>query len=781
MSVDVAGADDTGSRRTSGFVEGFRLLARVRRLSAPLLAEQDRWFLWIPVLFGSGILIYFALPAEPPLLASAMPVPAALMLALVWRRGIAAIIVTACALAVSLGFFAAKLRSDWVAAPILERPLSGVEVEGFVENVEPRPGSGQRLTLRVTKLGRLAAEQKPHRVRIRTSRALPGLQPGDAIRIRAALAPPAKPTTPGGYDFARAAWFSSIGAVGYAVARPQLVDDAGPAPWSLQTVAAINRFRQSIDARISAAVPGETGAIASALLTGERGGISAATNNAFRDSGLIHILSISGLHMVIMAGAVFVSVRFCLALMSGLALRYPIKKWAALAAIIGAFGYLLISGQSYPTVRAWITTSIVFSAILMDRPAIALRNIALAALAVMALVPESVFDAGFQMSFAAVVALVSVYEFIRDRADQRQGAPTRQRHSLLTGLLFFGGIILTTLVASAAVAPFSAYHFHQSQQYAILANLIAIPICNILVMPAALASLVAMPFGLESIPLWFMAKGIEGMVWCAYAVAALPGAVGVIPAFSSTAFALMIFGGLWLCLWRGRWRLLGIVSIAAGLAMSPFMTRPDVLIGNDARLVAVRGADGRLSALAGPGSRYELERWLERDGDSRTARQAGAGSAFRCDATGCTTTVKERRVSFARHPAALADDCRKADILVITFPKPAGCQPRGPVIDFFTARDEGTHAIEITGEDIRVVTVAAMRGDRPWSRRPAERRALAAARAQTQSRLRTFASPFRLMGAERMRAEYEDDEARIGDYDADNDASGAPGDDASNQ
>ena len=403
-----------------------------------------------------------------------------------------------------------------------------------------------------------------------------------------------------------------------------------------------------------------------------------------------------------------------------------------------------------------------FSAILLDRPAIALRNIALAALAVMALVPESVFDAGFQMSFAAVVALVAVYEFIRDRTDEQRGAPTRHRHSLLTGLLFFGGIILTTLVASAAVAPFSAYHFHQSQQYAILANLIAIPICNILVMPAALASLMAMPFGLEAIPLWVMAKGIEGMVWCAYAVAALPGAVGVIPAFSSTAFALMIFGGLWLCLWRGRWRLLGVGSIAAGLALAPFMPRPDVLVGNDARLVAVRGPDGRLSAIAGSGSRYELERWLERDGDARNARQAGAADAFRCDAAGCTAIVKERRVSYARHPAALADDCGKADILVITFPKPVGCEPRGPTIDFFTARDEGTHAIEIAGKDIRVVTVAAMRGDRPWARRPADRRARAAARAQSATRLRAFASPFGLAGTERMRAEYEDDDGYIG-------------------
>jgi competence protein ComEC len=763
LSVEAAGTDAAGSGRiiASAVVET-RAGRLLHALLAPLVAEQDRWFLWVPVLFAIGIIAYFWLPAEPALLAALMPLPLALVLTAAWRRGLLAIIVSGCVLAISLGFVAAKLRTTLIGTPVLERQMYGAEVAGYVEKMEPRPGRGQRLTIRVTSLGRLSSDLMPYRVRVRTLTTLPGLQAGDAVRLKATLAPPALPAQPGDYDFARAAWFSAIGAVGYSISPTRRDPDAAPPPWSLSAFAAIGRLRQAIDARITAALPGERGAIASALLTGERGAITDATNDAFRDSGLIHILSISGLHMVIMAGAVFVSVRLLLAAFPALALRFSIKKWAAATAILGAFGYLMISGSSYPTVRAWITVTIVLSAVLLDRPAIALRNVALAALFVMVLVPESVFDAGFQMSFAAVVALVATYELVRERSERRRAEQAASIGPVLAALMFFGGIILTTLVASAAVAPFSAYHFHKSQQFAIIANLIAIPICNIIVMPAALASLVAMPLGLEFIPLWIMGLGIDGMVWCAYAVAQLPGAVGWIPAFPDLAFGLMVMGGLWLCLWRRRWRLLGLGAIAAGLALTPVMSWPDAFVGDDGRLVAVRGPDQKLTAIRGPGSRFELERWLESEGDSRTARQAASGSGFRCDSVGCTATVKGKTIAVARHPAALIDDCSQADVLVIGFPKPPNCQPSGPVIDFFMVRDKGTHVISIVDDTVHVTSVADLRGDRPWSRRVGPIRRTSTAAVEIENRIGTFAAPMDLTEAPRdIRPEIEDDDGPL--------------------
>jgi competence protein ComEC len=479
----------------------------------------------------------------------------------------------------------------------------------------------------------------------------------------------------------------------------------------------VARVRQAIGRRVVAALPGETGAIANALITGERGGITEATNQAFRDSGLFHILSISGLHMVIMAGAVFLSIRLALAAIPSIALRYPIKKWAAAGAMLGALGYLLISGSAVATLRSYIMISIMFLAVMLDRPALALRNVALAALLILVVWPESLLDPGFQMSFAAVVALVSAYEWLRLHDDARGGG--QRRGVLGRAMLFFGGIVVSTLVAGFAVAPFGVYHFHNTQQFAILANLLAIPACNLIVMPAGLAALVAMPFGLEAVPLWLMGLGVEAMVWCAHAVARLPGAVGRVPAIPTSAFALMVAGGLWWALWSTRWRLLGAAPIALGLMLAPMGQRFDVLIGRGADLVAVRGADGRLSALAGRGSSFELARWLEHDGDGRPPAEAGKAQAFRCDRQGCMALVKGFRIAVAESAAALRDDCGVVSILILKFPKPSGCRSQGPVIDVDDIEARGAHALTIEDGRIRVATVADTRGDRPWSARSA--------------------------------------------------------------
>ena len=730
-----AGAWPFGARRSApvGAAAG-RLLAGVAR---QLEAEQERWFLWLPVLFGAGIALYFALPVEPLTLVAPMPAVAALALHLAGPRarlgGGLGGLVTAALLAVALGIAAAKLRTEVVRAPVFQSQPQGqpfqsqpqahnpdkprpLDVYGQVEQVEPRAaGKGQRLTIRVTALEKHQAGAWPLRVRIVTRAETAGLKPGDAVRVKATLNPPPGPTLPGDYDFARAAWFKGLGAVGYAGAAAE-IDPHAPAPTLAQRAgAAIARVRQAIGQRILAALPGETGAIANALITGERGGISEETNQAFRDSGLFHILSISGLHMVIVAGAVFVCIRVTLAAIPAVALTYPIKKWAATGAMLGAFGYLLISGAEFATVRSYIMISIMFLAVLLDRPAIALRNVALAALAILVLWPESLLDAGFQMSFAAVVALVATYEALRLRAVERDG-PAR-RGWLATGAAFLGGILTTTLIASIAVAPFGIYHFHNTQAFAMLANLLAIPLCNFVVMPAALAVLLAMPFGLEAVPLWVMGLGIDGMVWCARVVSALPGAVGRVPAIPTSAFALIVAGGLWCALWSTRWRLLGAVPIALGLMLAPTGQRPDVLIGRGASLVAVRGADGRLSALAGRGSSYELARWLQHDGDGRSPAEAAKASAFRCDRLGCVAHVKGLRLAVARSEAGLRDDCTLAAILIVPFPRPPRCRPARAAIDSDDLAARGAHALTVENGNVRVHTVAAARGLRPWSTR----------------------------------------------------------------
>jgi competence protein ComEC len=683
-----------------------------------LEAEQERWFLWLPVLFGAGIALYFSLPVEPSVPAALLPVGAALALRVAGRRRGTGALLGAALLGLACGVAAAKLRTEAVRAPVLQRQIGPVEVQGFVELVEPRPVSGQRLTIRVASIDTLEARQWPLRVRVRAATANAELRPGDAVRIRATLTPPPWPSLPGDYDFARAAWFQGLGAVGFAAGSALRADiDTDAAPLDLRAKALVERVRQAIGRRIVAALPGETGAIANALITGERGGIPETTNQAFRASGLFHILSISGLHMVIMAGAVFFLIRLSLAAIPAIALRYPIKKWAAVGAMLGALAYLLISGAAFATVRSYIMISIMFLAVLLDRPAVALRNVALAALAILLVWPESLFDPGFQMSFAAVVALVSAYEWLRtrheDRPEERQG---RVRHGAFGQVLgFLGGIATSTLVAGLAVAPFGIYHFHNTQQYAILANLLAIPICNLLVMPAGLAALIAMPFGLEATPLSLMGVGIDAMTWCAATVAALPGAVGRLPAIPAYAFVAMVAGGLWCTLWATRWRLLGIIPIALGLMLAPTGRRPDVLVGRAADLVAVRGQDGALSALAGRGSTFELARWLEHDGDGRAPTEAGKARAFRCDAEGCIAPVQGLTVAVPSIASALRDDCAGAAILVLKVERPRGCTSPAAIIDARDIAQRGAHALYIEDGRVRIETVAAQRGVRPWS------------------------------------------------------------------
>jgi competence protein ComEC len=711
VRVRGAGPWPFGARRgaPAGTAAG-RLIAAVAR---QLEAEQDRWFLWLPVLFGGGIALYFALRAEPPALVALMPAVAALALHLAGPRTGLGGLTTVALLALTLGIGAAKLRTEAVRAPVLQAQVGPIDIYGHLELIEPRAGKGQRLTIRVTAMEKHEAHAWPARVRVRAVAENKALKPGDAVRLRATLNPPPGPSLPGDHDFARAAWFQGLGAVGYAIAAAEIDANARAPPLTLRLAAAVAQVRQAIGQRILAALPGETGAIANALVTGERGGISEATNQAFRDSGLFHVLSISGLHMVIMAGAVFFSLRLGLAAIPSIALRCPIKKWAAAAAMLGALGYLLISGAAFATVRSYIMISIMFLAVLLDRPAIALRNVALAALAILLLWPESLFDAGFQMSFAAVVALVSAYEWLRLRDAERQG-PGR-RGLVANALLFLGGIVTSTLVAGLAVAPFGIYHFHNTQQFAMLANVLAIPICNLVVMPAALLALATMPFGLEAAPLRLMGLGIEAMVWCAHTVSSLPGAVGRVPAIPTHAFGLMVAGGLWCALWGTRWRLLGVAPIALGLMLATTAPRPDVLVGRGAALVAVRGADGKLSALARRGSAFELARWLEHDGDGRPPAEVGKAQAFRCDRLSCTAEVKGLRLAVTGSAAALRDDCALAAILVLRFPKPRGCRPAAGLIDRDQVISRGAHALTIENGKVRIETVADARGDRPWA------------------------------------------------------------------
>jgi competence protein ComEC len=412
--------------------------------------------------------------------------------------------------------------------------------------------------------------------------------------------------------------------------------------------------------------------------------------------------------------------RALLALFPGIALTQPIKKWAALAALGGAAFYLVISGGAAATTRAFIMLSMMLIAILFDRPALSMRAVALAATIILLAAPESLIEPGFQMSFAAVASLVAVAEWEQASAARRAEYGSVRFASLRR---YLRGIATTSFVGSVATMPFAAFHFDRATHYAVLGNLGAMPIMGFVTMPAAAISVILMPFGLDAWPLHVMGWGIDAMLAVGRWVSHLPGAVSVVAALPVGALVLISFGGLWLVLWRARWRWFGLIAVAAGITMVLLTRPPDILVSRDSETIAVRTSDGRLALLRSPSDSYSATDWLKRDGDSRLPQNAIAGTSdgVRCDALGCIAHASSGlTIAAPLRPDALADDCSFADVVISAVPTRHACAGPKLVIDRFDVARGGATAIWLAGK-ITVVTVRDARGDRPWSPSPRRR------------------------------------------------------------
>ena len=676
-------------------------------LPAAIAAERDRWVLWLPVGFGLGIAAYFSLPAEPetwPLAASAAILVAAVILR---RRPYGAVLIGLAALAA--GFSLAQLRTLTVAAPVLERRIGPATVTGTIESVSLHRRGMRRVTVLEPRISRLPGEETPRRIRISLRTDDPALEPGRVISVRAILQPPLAPVIPGGFDFARRAWHRQLGGIGFAVSRPTIAPARDPPGLR----ARINRMRQAIVQRISNALPGEEGAIAAALTTGERGAIPERVLVAMRDAGLAHLLAISGLHFSLVAALLFGGLRAALAAVPLVALRYPIKKWAAAGALAGALVYLLISGASIPTQRAFLMLSVVLLAVMLDRAAISMRLVAVAAAAVLLIAPESLLGASFQMSFAAVVALVAFYEAVSNRLAGLRGGGGFPRRVALYAL----GVGLTTLVAGLATGPYAIYHFNRFAVFGVVANIIAVPITGLWIMPCAIVAFLLMPFGLEFLALEAMGWGIAAVVAVAETVSSWPSAVLLVPSMPVAFLALATAGGLWLCLWRGRFRALGLLAIAAAALTGLRERPPDILAGLDAGAFAVRMDDGL--AIAPGTRRFTREYWLRNAGFAEPADwpvgRAGRESPLTCDGIGCILRRGSDTVAIVLDRAALAEDCHAASVVIAAVSvSRRRCRSPGTLIDLRQRRREGAFAIWLEPDGPRILSARDVRGERPW-------------------------------------------------------------------
>jgi competence protein ComEC len=664
------------------------------------VTERHRWPLWLPVALGTGSGLYFACPFEPSLLAglaAATLVAATGFLAIrshgIWARAGLALLA-----ALALGFAAAKLRETRVAAPVLARPLV-THLTGRVAALD-WGRDGLRAVIADVRSGRLP--DPPARLRVLVRKGGDDLRVGQGIGLTAKLMPPPGPTAPGDNDFGRAAFFARIGATGFAYGAPEIVPLAHPPSGAGELPDWVEGMRADLTKRIRAQLPGSTGAIASAIITGERGGIDAEDEAALRDAGLAHVLAIAGLHMALVGAGLFWLVRALLAAVPSLALAYPIKKWAAVAALAGASFYVVISGASSSATRAFVMLAMMLLAILLDRPALSMRSLALAASLLLLARPEAITEPGFQMSFAAVGSLIAVAEW-------EQGRARLVPHSWLYRHL--RGIALTSLVASFATLPFAMFYFGRATHYAVAGNLLAMPVMGLVVMPSAGAGVAMMPFGLEHMPLQAMGWGIGIMLALGRLVSGAPGAVTVTPAFPLSGLVLIALGGLWLLIWRRRWRWWGLLPILAGSVLALTAPRPDLLIAPDAHTIALRGSDGLLHFPRPPKDRYAASRWLLRDGDRRQWRDAVGAPFTHCDDLGCVSRRDGLLLAMPWRPEALSDDCARADIVVSAAPV-TSCESPRLALGAHEIAAAGGYAIALF--PLRATGVNQWRGARPW-------------------------------------------------------------------
>lgn len=680
-----------------------------------LPGQRGHLFPWAPVAMACGIALYFGLRAEPPvwLLWSA----AAVSLAGLGQRRAGPCLgpLLAGVALVSLGFALAGGRAHQVAGPVLDFRYYGA-VEGRIVAIDRSASDAVRLTLDRVVLERMAPAETPARVRVSMHGRQDWLtpEPGATVILTGHLSPPGGAVEPGGFDFRRHSWFLGLGAVGYTRNPVLLLEPPGAG-------LPVAKIRMWLSARVQAALPGETGAFAAAIMTGDRAGMGQDTLQALRDSNLAHLLAISGLHMGLLAGFVFAALRLGLLVHPVSRHRWPVKKLAAAGALLAAAGYLALSGGNVATERAFLMAAAALCATMLDRRAISLRSVAIAALVVLALRPEALLGPGFQMSFAATTALVAVFE----RFSQIQ-----RRRRMPKWLAPVVSVVVSSAVAGAATGPVGMAHFNQMAQYGLLANLISVPVMGVLVVPMAVVAALLMPFGLDGLALAAMALGLDWILGVARMVAGWQGATRPVVAPMPWALPLIALGGLVLCLWRGRARIAGLAPMAAGALLWVQSERPAVLIADSGTLVGVMTDAGRgLSRDRGSG--FIAGTWLENDGrggtqDSAAALWPGARADRLAVAQVADLTILHVQ---GKRAAAQLDGCGAAQVVVSStdLALRGGCR----VFDPARLRDSGSVAIWPGAEGPRIVTDAERSGQRLWSPARRNRTPRTVARADT--------------------------------------------------
>lgn len=653
--------------------------------------QSGRLFLWLPVALGVGITGYFALrfePSSPQLLRWGAGVGLLIALALWLRIRPLAFWITASA----LGFALAVIEAHSIAAPKLSYRYYG-PVEGRIVAIDRSARERPRVTLDQVRLARIPLRKMPHRVRISLhfETSYVTLRPGQRVVLTAHLSPPSGPVEPGGFDFERHAWFQGLGAVGYS--RTPLLEIAPPKASGFALH--LTGLRQKIAQAIHQRLPGSDGAFAAAILVGDRSTIEQSDLDALRAANLAHLLAISGLHMGLLTGFVFTVVQLMFATSPRLALRLPVRRIAAAVAILTAIGYLAISGASIATQRAFLMALVIFVAVFLERRAITLRAVALAATLLLVLRPHGLNEAGFQMSFAATIGLVAVFSALRDKTWSRGGSGRIGR-----AWGWFLGLLISSFVAGAATAPFSAFHFNQISHFGLLANLLSVPVMGFVIMPAAVVATLLAPLGIDGIAWPIVGAGIRWILLIAHWVAGFEQATRAIVKPENWVFGFGCAGLIWLVLWQGWLKILSLPVLIIAVVSWAGTKRPDILITDDGRFLGLQSDRGRaLSRAKGHG--FAASSWLENDGDARDQETAAADF----------TWPEDIRLSTKKDAPM---ECEGASLLILPARK-TGSVPDCLVLNEPFFRREGSVAIWRTPQGMILRTARGYSGNRVWS------------------------------------------------------------------
>jgi competence protein ComEC len=667
------------------------------RLENWLDRERDQLPLWLPVGIGVGVAFwqFFGASGWPGLALFCASLGLFAILAPPHSR--LRQVARMAAITILIGFSLIAFRSTTVAQPVLGKIWIG-EFHGRIESVE---NISARDVFRLRLATGSHADLPPFvRVNLSPEQYKDAFQPGAIIRLRARLLPPAGPTLPGGYDFARRAWFQQIGATGTALGDVQLYQKADGGSWFATQ-------RNALTEHILKSMPEGSGAIGAALVTGDQGHISDADAQAMRDSGLAHLLSISGLHVTAVVGFIFIAVSRLLSLSSWLALRIPIPVVAAAAAASGALGYTLLTGAEVPTVRSCIAAILILVALAMGRDALTLRLVAFGALVVLIFWPEAMAGPSFQLSFAAVATIVVIHEL----PSIRRLTERRDEHLWKRGVRAVGSLILTGIAIELALTPIALFHFHKAGLYGALANVVAIPMTTFFVMPLEALALIFDIAGLGQ-PFWWMAgQGIAAILTIAHSVSSLPGAVTMMPAMPIWAFGAFALGGLIFGLLATPVRYFGVPLCAVGVIAMLMAPRPDILVTGDGKHLALVSADGKVALLRGKAGDFVRGMILEKAGSDATATPIENWPGVQCTADICIITLSApdrawtllaTRTANPLPSMEMAAACKRVDIVVSDRWLPQSCRPKWIKADRRLLEQSGGLAIYLAEQ--RVVT-----------------------------------------------------------------------------